>query len=51
MHKLSLLSDTARGVELLPTFQKEGLDRVSIYREGLLEKRGLTFSREVSVFT
>ena len=36
-----------RGLSLPPNFQKGGeLDRISIFRGGLLGKRGLTFFRE-----
>ena len=38
---------SARGFSLLPNFQKggRGLDRISIFRGGLLGKRGVTFFR------
>ena len=32
------------GLNLLPNFHKGGLDRTSIFREGLLGKSGVTFS-------
>ena len=34
------------GVEPPTKFQKGGLNRTSTFRGGLLEKRGVTFSRE-----
>ena len=42
----------AVGLSLLPDFQKGGLGRISIFKRGLLGKRGWTFSGdEVAVFT
>ena len=41
------LGGGGRGLSLLPNFQKDGgLDRVSIFREGLLGKREVTFFRK-----
>ena len=41
------LGGGGRGLSLLPNFQKDGgLDRVSIFREGLLGKREVTFLRK-----
>ena len=34
---------SARGLSLLPNFQKRGTDRISVFRGRLLEKRGNFF--------
>ena len=41
---------SACGLNLLPNFQKGGLDRTSTLRGGLLEKRG-SLSGGVAIFT
>ena len=40
-----------RGCASYQIFKKGGLDRISIFREGLLVKRVVTFCRGLAVFT
>ena len=49
---LSPLSTGGGGLSLLPNFLKGGeLDRISVFKGGLLRNRGVTFLRDVTVFT
>ena len=38
-------SHSERGLSLLPSFQKGGLGRISVFRGGLLGQRGVTYFR------
>ena len=50
VHPLFLLLPGGGGLSVLPNFQKEGLDRISIFRGGLVGKRAVTFLGGLSFY-